>query len=72
MNLKPLLPCPFCGGKADFVPSDKHSNGFGFVMCLTDWCCARTRLSCTPDFLWNKRATQGSFLDCAADKGGAQ
>lgn len=35
-----LLPCPFCGGKAEFVPHSKWKKPWGCVRCVK--CGART------------------------------
>lgn len=68
MNNIELLPCPFCGRRAE-LRHDKE--GFSFVICSNDGCYVRTN-SCLNDnkaiTLWNNRMPKKRILEKLEEK----
>lgn len=48
-----LLPCPFCGSEARFIPYTKNDGGF--VYCSNKKCCLGQSTTLVNSEEWNKR-----------------
>ncbi|MBK9215780.1 MAG: Lar family restriction alleviation protein [Chloracidobacterium sp.] len=61
-NTRPeLLPCPFCGGKAEFVPHPNWKPPWGWIRCIK--CGSRSDDVKERDAheYWNRRFTKPSY-----------
>ena len=63
MEDKKLLPCPFCGLKAELITDEDHHGGFFNLGCIDEKCCGN-HIFYTEEIedlrkainKWNKRA----------------